>query len=149
MLRHKESLPVFGHPDIFLNRFREHGNDEKSYSGIPYTKGFLERSGGEFRFNKDFLEIGKCIFLTGEIPRESGFERADMENRFAMRDGVEIPDIIADEQALIINTKRGIIILTSCAHAGIVNTVDYSIEMTGRTDIFCLLGGTHRRTAGT
>jgi len=138
-----DKIDVLGHPDIFLNRFRKGRDGAKRYGGFPHTRGYLERSGAVFSFNEEFAEIGRGTYLSGEIPRETEYEHSDMENRFAVRDGQEIVDTIADDQSLIMNTENGILIVLGCAHSGIINIINHALRLTGTDDIYCIVGGTH------
>ena len=58
----KKPIDVYAHPDIFLYRFRkEDGKD--AYGGIPFTRGYLEKMGARFVFNRDYVEVEDGIFL--------------------------------------------------------------------------------------
>lgn len=141
-------IDVLGHPDVFLHRFRKEKNGRERYGGIPYTRGYLERMGARFVFNKDYLDIETGIYLTGEIPRETDFESGDLGNRFAVRDGKVVPEIILDDQSLVIQTERGIVIILGCAHSGIINVINHAIKMTEVDTIFGIIGGTHLGFSG-
>ena len=148
VLRFHEQIDVLGHPDILLHRFKRKKDGKEEYSGIPYTRGFLERKGVRFAFNEDFLEVGKGIHLTGTVPRVTDYEEADLGDRYAVREGRIVPDFISDDQSLIIHTQKGMLLLLGCAHSGIINIIDYSIRMTGVDTIFAILGGTHLDFSG-
>jgi 7,8-dihydropterin-6-yl-methyl-4-(beta-D-ribofuranosyl)aminobenzene 5'-phosphate synthase len=138
---------VFAHPDIFAERFRKK-NDQRTYGGIPFTKGYLEKMGARFVFNKEYQEIEEGIFLTGEVPRETSFERGDMGNRFIIRKGAAEQDIILDDQSLVIRVEKGILILLGCAHAGIVNVINHAIKKSGVDQVYGIVGGTHIGLSG-
>jgi 7,8-dihydropterin-6-yl-methyl-4-(beta-D-ribofuranosyl)aminobenzene 5'-phosphate synthase len=89
------------------------------------------------------VEIEAGIFLTGEVPRLTPYEKADMENRYMVRNGEQISDTIDDDQSMVINTEKGLLIVLGCAHAGIINVINHILEKTGRQDIFAIIGGTH------
>ncbi|MDD4127332.1 MAG: MBL fold metallo-hydrolase [Methanomicrobium sp.] len=56
----------------------------------------------------------------------------------------DIPDPILDDQALVISVRdKGLVVLSSCAHAGIVNTVEYARKITGINRFLAVLGGFH------
>lgn len=148
VLRFHDHIDVLGHPDIFLHRFRKKENGEEQYGGIPYTRGFLEKMGAHFVLNIDFTEFEKGLYLSGEIPRETDFEAGDLGKRYGIRDGKVVPEIVLDDQSLIINTKGGILILLGCAHSGLINIINYAIKMTGEEKIFCIIGGTHLGFSG-
>ena len=52
-------------------------------------------------------------------------------------------DLIMDDQSLIISRKDGLFIILGCAHAGIINIINYAIEKTGQSRIKAAIGGTH------
>jgi 7,8-dihydropterin-6-yl-methyl-4-(beta-D-ribofuranosyl)aminobenzene 5'-phosphate synthase len=53
------------------------------------------------------------------------------------------PSII-DERAVVFNLKeKGLVIISGCAHAGIINTINYAKEITDINRIFAVLGGFH------
>ena len=88
------------------------------------------------------LSDGFLLFL-GEIPRSSDFERG-MPNAFYEDQGVQKHDLIEDDTAIVANVKgRGLIILSGCAHSGIINTVRYAQEVTGVEKVFVVMGGFH------
>ena len=55
-----------------------------------------------------------------------------------------IRDDIDDDQAIVIHVKdKGLVILSGCAHSGIVNTVNYAREISGVDEVWAILGGFH------
>lgn len=143
-----KQIDVFAHPDIFADRFRKK-KDERTYGGIPFVKGYLEKMGARFVFNKTYEEIEDGVFLTGEVPRKTSFEVGDMGDRFIIREGeLEEPDIILDDQSLVIQDEKGILIVLGCAHAGIVNVLSHAVKMSGVEDIYAVVGGTHIGLSG-
>ena len=135
-------IDVYAHEDIFLPRFlKKDGNEE--YQGFPFSRGHLERFGAHFVFNRQYTEIEPGVFLTGEVPRETSFEMADLDNRFMLKDGLNLPDTIIDDQSMVIHTQQGLLIVLGCAHAGIINVIHHVFEKAGQQDIFAIIGGTH------
>ena len=54
-----------------------------------------------------------------------------------------------DDQAIVINVRnKGLIILTSCGHAGAINTIKYAKKITGVDKIYAVIGGFHLLTDG-
>ena len=75
-------------------------------------------------------------------PRKPSFERP--EEFQTLRDGRVERDDVCDDQALFIHLPdAGLVVLTGCAHAGIVNTVQYGLELTGATRLSAVIGGFH------
>lgn len=137
---------VFAHRDVFADRFRK--KNQQTYDGIPFTQGYLEKMGAHFVFNNGYVEIEESVFLTGEVPRENSFEVGDMEGRFIIRGGKAEPDSIRDDQSLVIQVEKGILIVLGCAHAGLINVLNYAIKKSGIDDIYGIIGGTHIGLSG-
>lgn len=88
------------------------------------------------------LADGFLLFL-GEIPRTSGFERG-MPNAFYEDQGEPKHDPIEDDTAIVANVKgQGLVVLSGCAHSGIINTVRYAQEVTGVGKVLAVMGGFH------
>ncbi len=85
---------------------------------------------------------GELLFL-GQIPHKTDFEKG-FPAMFYDDNGEEKWDPIEDDTAIVANVRgKGLVILSGCAHAGIVNTVNYAREVTGVDDIFVVMGGFH------
>jgi 7,8-dihydropterin-6-yl-methyl-4-(beta-D-ribofuranosyl)aminobenzene 5'-phosphate synthase len=85
---------------------------------------------------------GRLLFL-GEIPRKTGFEKGMLKARYE-ESGAEKFDPIEDDSAVVAHVRgKGLVILSGCAHSGIVNTVAYAREVTGVEPIFVVMGGFH------
>lgn len=132
---------VLAHPGLFANRYRVKDTGESIPIGIPDTKETLIHLGAAFDLSERFREIAPGIFLTGHVPRNSGFEHGD--SGLYCDDTGCMPDLIADDQSLVIDTDRGLILVLGCCHAGIVNTIEYVIHTMGKNTIYAIIGGTH------
>jgi hypothetical protein len=88
--------------------------------------------------------IGEHALVTGQIPRTTPFEKGS-PNQSALIDGKWQPDPwIHDDQAIVINVKdKGLVVLTGCGHAGVVNTLKCARDMTGVNQIHAVIGGFH------
>ena len=90
-----------------------------------------------------FLLDGSLL-VTGEVDRTTPFERGFAEHQ-ALRGGGWGPDpLILDDQALLAHVRgKGLVVLTGCGHAGIVNIVSYARKLTGIEDVYAVIGGFH------
>ena len=61
------------------------------------------------------------------------------------REGSEfLSDDLEEDQAIVINVKnKGLVVLSGCAHSGIVNTIEHAKEFTGIKTIYAIIGGFH------
>ena len=143
VLQYHTQIDVFAHPDIFLNRYRLSRKGEKRFSGMPFRQGYLEKTGASFKFSSEPRKLAPGIHITGFIPRILAFETGDMGNRFIEKDGETVPDVIADDQSLVLCTPKGYVIVLGCAHAGLMNIISHTFHMLGEGKIFGIIGGTH------
>lgn len=85
---------------------------------------------------------GKALFL-GEIERKNDFEKG-FPIAFRMEDDVETWDPIEDDTSIVMNLKgKGLVVLSGCAHAGIINSVHYAKKVTGIDKVHAVMGGFH------
>jgi 7,8-dihydropterin-6-yl-methyl-4-(beta-D-ribofuranosyl)aminobenzene 5'-phosphate synthase len=145
ILKMKGRVDVHAHPHVFSDRIavlRENGDETRRFVGIPYKKGYLDCLGANFIFNTGFTEVEEKIFLTGEVPRITPFEKPD-PRLFIEMDGKTYPDIFLDDQSLILTTEKGFILILGCAHSGMINIIQHVIAKTGKENFYAILGGTH------
>jgi 7,8-dihydropterin-6-yl-methyl-4-(beta-D-ribofuranosyl)aminobenzene 5'-phosphate synthase len=145
VLKLRGNVDVHAHPHIFLDRIhvvKENGKETKRFIGIPYKKSYLEFLGANFILNKDFVEVQKGMFLTGEVPRKTSFEKPDLR-LFSEIDGKMVQDIFWDDQSLILDTEKGLVLILGCAHSGMINIIHHAINKTGKEKFYAILGGTH------
>jgi 7,8-dihydropterin-6-yl-methyl-4-(beta-D-ribofuranosyl)aminobenzene 5'-phosphate synthase len=145
VLKLSGKVDVHAHPNLFTDRIAIHkqdGKDTPRFVGIPYKKRYLEYLGARFVLNTEFTEVEKGMFLTGEVPRKTTVEKQDI-TLFTEENGKRVPDVLPDDQSLIITTSKGLVLILGCAHAGIVNIINHVIQKTGREDFHAILGGTH------
>ena len=127
---------IFAHPSIFEKKYKKTSLGPK-YIGAP----FKEKDLNNITLTKDSIELSKNIFTTGEIERTFKFEK--VSDLFQKKIKSEyIHDEIIDDQALIIKTNIGGIIILGCNHSGLLNTIEHSKDLIG-DDVFLVLGGTH------
>ena len=141
VLKETGKVNVYSHPDLFKDSYLIRGGKEK-HIGIPFRRIVLESKGANFKFNTDFKEIISGLFLTGEVPRKTEFEKGDKFQVVKTEKGYT-KDPILDDQTVIINNKKGLFIILGCSHAGIINILNYAIQKTGQQHILAVIGGTH------
>lgn len=132
---------VYGHPAIFKPRHRIKDTGECYPIGMPNSRAELEAAGASFDLSKEFREIVPGIYLTGEVPRVTDFETGD-QGLYCDCTGQEL-DSTPDDQSLVLETSKGLVVILGCCHAGLVNTLEHIAYMTGRRDIYAVVGGTH------
>ena len=97
---------------------------------------------GVVKVREPQLLSGQAL-LSGEIARRTDYEVMPSSMRVS-RDGVDSHDTLPGEQAIIYHLKgKGLVVLTACGHAGVVNTVLHAREITGVEEVHAVIGGFH------
>jgi 7,8-dihydropterin-6-yl-methyl-4-(beta-D-ribofuranosyl)aminobenzene 5'-phosphate synthase len=141
LLRNCGGKEVFAHPGVFTRRYRVKDTGESYPIGIPFDEAFLRGMKARFNLDDRVREIAPGIFLTGEVPRKTAFEKGD-RGMFRDPEGREA-DPLEDDQSLAIKTSKGLVLLLGCCHAGLVNTIEHAREKTGEERVSAVVGGTH------
>jgi 7,8-dihydropterin-6-yl-methyl-4-(beta-D-ribofuranosyl)aminobenzene 5'-phosphate synthase len=132
-------IPVILHPDALLPKLKM--APVLREVGVPHRREQLEEAGCVLATHEP-VALMSFMRTSGEIPRKTSFEGP--EEFQTLRDGRVERDDLCDDQALFIDLPdAGLVVLTGCAHAGIVNTVQYGLELTGATRLSAVIGGFH------
>jgi 7,8-dihydropterin-6-yl-methyl-4-(beta-D-ribofuranosyl)aminobenzene 5'-phosphate synthase len=136
-------VPLIAHPAAFRERWGI-AKDGKKYGPHNVPREEWEAAGAEIVLSEGPHRLGPGCWTTGAIPRKS-FEQAGMPSSLAYREGHEfIRDSLDDDQAIVIHVRdKGLVVLTGCAHSGVVNTIRYAREISGVDRVFAILGGFH------
>lgn len=136
--------PVVVHPAAFRERWDTSKDGAKYGPILPPSRREWEAAGAEIILSEGPYELGPGCWASGAIPRLS-FEKAGASEESAYRDGdVFMHDTIDEDQAIILHVQdKGLVILSGCAHSGIVNTVNYAREISGVGQVWAILGGFH------
>ena len=139
----RRGLPVLAHPAVFRPNFstrprlRHVGMDTADAQA-------LARAGARLLLTRDPLPLMEGVTTTGEVPRVSGFEDPGHPGWWTIQDGRLLPDPMTDDISLVVILKgRGLVVLTGCSHAGIINILKYAISLTGVSQVHAVLGGFH------
>ncbi len=118
----KRRLPILLHPDAFLKR-RLVLSDTQTLDLPPPSLHDLSREGIELLVERgpSFLVNGS-VLVTGQVERTTDFEHG-MQNQQAEIDGAWQPDPwVYDDQAIVVHVRgKGLVVLTGCGHAGVIN----------------------------
>ena len=139
----KIDLPIITHEDMVKRRGTANlRGDIREYPPFPILEQLTPAK--IVNTKKPHLIANNLACITGEITRKVAFEKGLTQNKI-YRDNSWQPDpLVLDDRALVINIKdKGLVIISGCAHAGIINTVRYAQEITGCAKIYAILGGFH------
>jgi 7,8-dihydropterin-6-yl-methyl-4-(beta-D-ribofuranosyl)aminobenzene 5'-phosphate synthase len=101
-----------------------------------------EALGGRITVHDEPHELLPGVWITGPIPRRHP-EKNWTSTAKIERDGSLVEDTIPEDQALVINTSEGLVVLAGCGHAGIVNTMEYARSIVAGKPVHAVFGGLH------
>jgi 7,8-dihydropterin-6-yl-methyl-4-(beta-D-ribofuranosyl)aminobenzene 5'-phosphate synthase len=138
--------PVVVHPDVFLERWRLRSDGGKE-GPLLQDRAAWEAAGAEIVTIQNPYELAPGCLATGPVPRRTDFEK--VSSTIVYRQGTEfVSDPIRDDQSIVVNVKgKGLVVVAGCAHAGIINTVQYAREICGVDRVWAVLGGFHLQGA--
>jgi len=142
--RAKREVKVIAHPYTFLPKFKIEKHKRKHH-GVPRgeRKREILEVGGKVVETTRPIELIPGVLTSGEIKRATPFEKIAWKN-VTVIDGKQVRDHLLDDQALFINIQRhGVLVLSGCAHAGIINTLQSALDVTETKKIYGFIGGTH------
>jgi 7,8-dihydropterin-6-yl-methyl-4-(beta-D-ribofuranosyl)aminobenzene 5'-phosphate synthase len=134
-------IRVVAHPCVFDTKCLD--DEEGSvYTGIPHRRELLESLGAEFQLSTGPTWLTDDIAASGVEPMTTDFESV-AAHALVERDGRREQDPMLDDQSLYVRTSLGLVVVAGCAHRGIINIIRHGIALTGCTDVYLALGGTH------
>ena len=143
-LRGRSGLPLTVHPAVWTRRRLELPGG-RSLEMPTLSKGALEREGFAVIERRQPSLLAGGILITGEVDRVTEFEHG-MPPPHQAWDGHNWrhdPTVI-DDQALVISVRgRGLVVITGCGHAGVVNIVRHAMRLTGVSALLAVIGGFH------
>ncbi len=101
-----------------------------------------EAQGGEVHVHSQPVELAPGVWLTGPVPREHE-ERNWSPGVRVEKEGSFHPDEVLEDSALAIATEKGLVVITGCGHAGVINILDYARKITGEATVHAVIGGLH------
>jgi 7,8-dihydropterin-6-yl-methyl-4-(beta-D-ribofuranosyl)aminobenzene 5'-phosphate synthase len=142
--KQNRQVPLVLHEDAFRNRLVKFQDGRIINLPAPNRSDLIQAGYNLVEKQSQSLWIEDSILVTGEIPRTNDFEKG-FPNHYSEIDGkMENDPLIRDDQSAILNIKdKGLVVITGCAHAGIINIVKYAKELSGEDRIYAVIGGLH------
>jgi len=145
-LRLARQTRVYAHPAALAPKYARNTDGSSKEIGIPLLNEQKIREQADLILTEKPVEIGEGLFLTGPVPRRTDFE--DVGGQYFTDPDCLRPDALTDDQSAFIETPAGTVVILGCAHAGVINTLNYIRELTGNRRIHTVLGGMHLLAAG-
>ena len=140
----KKNIDLVLHPEAFRNPRYLKVSDTVKLTFLAFTRRKAELAGFNIVEAADPYPMldGDLVFL-GSIPRETEYEKGAPSLYYGDK-GEAKPDDFADDTSLIANLKgKGLVVISGCAHSGIINTVRYAQKVSGIDTVFAVYGGFH------
>ena len=139
----KKNFPVIAHPDIFRLNFIT----DPFFRHVGVMDGDsrenIEAAGGMLYLTRTPMQIMPGLMTTGEVARVTDFEEVDM-SLFTVIEGEIKSDRMLDDVSVAAHVKeKGIVVVTGCGHAGIVNILRHIRSLKGEQKIHGIIGGFH------
>lgn len=137
-------IPIVLHPHAVVKTRYRILSDGRKRMVVPLDEKRLSERGVSFvKSETPCLVASGFLAATGQIERATEFETGSPDAYFE-ENGVRKRDLIIDDQACILLLKgKGLVIVSGCAHSGIVNTIMHAQKLTGVERVHAVIGGFH------
>ena len=125
---------------IFWSRPKGEGGGEDNF--VLGLRAEYEKGGGVFVEHDGPAQLLPGVWLTGPVPRVHPERNWSGTGRVRAPEGL-IEDNVPEDQSLVFDTDRGLVILSGCGHAGVVNTVEQARRAVREAPLHALVGGLH------
>lgn len=142
--RVRESMPLVVHPHAWRDRRIVFPTGEEIRMPPP-SHNDLDREGWQIvdEVGPSIL-LGGSVLVTGQIERVSAFEQGFPLQQVRTENGWKPDTWIWDDQALVMNVRdKGLVVLSSCSHSGVINVLHHAVRVTGVDRIHGFIGGLH------
>lgn len=140
-------VPCYMHPDMFRSRsVKMPDGTFRLMEDVP-SEAALAAQGGRVVSTREAQAIaGDTVFVSGEIPRRSGFEvgMPGQHRRTLDGKGWELDELLVDERFIAFHVRgKGLVVLTACSHAGVINVLAHARDCFPGVKLHAVLGGLH------
>lgn len=119
--------------------------DGREVGGLLPIKSAFEQLGGTFIEHDAPFELVPGVWLLGPVPRvhpERNWSVSGTPQLLQLPSG-PIEDNVPEDTAIAVNTPSGLVVISGCAHAGIINTLEYARKAIADVPIEAAIGGLH------
>ena len=138
-------IDIYAHPLIFEGKFGEYKDfnsfSTNKYIGIPEGKEIYEKKGAKFLLSKEPVRLSDNIYFSGQINKDSKEKSEDIF--FIKENNNLVKDPIHDDISIFINLPELLVIVTGCAHSGILNILNKSKDLKLNNKKLAIIGGLH------
>lgn len=142
--RVRRSMPLVLHPHAWRERKVVFPNGEEIRMPPPSSQD-LDREGWQIVEEQGpSMMLDNSVLVTGQIERVTDFEKGFPLQHVQTDEGWEPDTWIWDDQAVVVNVRgKGLVVLSSCSHSGVINVLRHVRQVTGVDRIHGFVGGLH------
>jgi 7,8-dihydropterin-6-yl-methyl-4-(beta-D-ribofuranosyl)aminobenzene 5'-phosphate synthase len=107
------------------------------------VRGEFEALGGKFEQVSRPHELAPGVWLTGPVPRAKDDPGQIGGGRMRRPDGSAVADSVPEDMTMVFDTPRGLVVLTGCGHAGVINILEHARKTVRNARVHVLVGGLH------
>lgn len=140
-----QGTPLILHPDAFLQRRSRNPATGRTAEMPPLSEAALRETHATLLKAEGPSALAAGLLLvSGHVERVTGFEKGTHVTAEAKIGDTWVADGLRDDQAIVASIRgKGLVVVSGCAHAGIINTVKHAQKVTGEETVHAVLGGFH------
>jgi 7,8-dihydropterin-6-yl-methyl-4-(beta-D-ribofuranosyl)aminobenzene 5'-phosphate synthase len=140
----RRGLPLLIHPDAWRERKAVLPSGAEIHLPPP-SRHDLEQEGVEITEERaPSLLLDGTMLVTGQVERVTSFEKGFPLQHARTLEGWEPDPWVWDDQAAVfLLREKGLVVLSGCSHAGIINVLRHAQAVTGTTKVYAVVGGLH------
>jgi 7,8-dihydropterin-6-yl-methyl-4-(beta-D-ribofuranosyl)aminobenzene 5'-phosphate synthase len=139
----RKNIKVVAHSSIFRSHFILEPEERQVGIQPDDSREAMERSGGILLLSEESVQLMPGMITTGEVKRQTDFEEVGIALKTRVN-GEVIEDRVLDDISVVAKIRgKGLVVITGCSHAGIINILMQSREITGCDRVDSIIGGFH------
>jgi 7,8-dihydropterin-6-yl-methyl-4-(beta-D-ribofuranosyl)aminobenzene 5'-phosphate synthase len=140
----RRKMPLVLHPDAWHERRIVFPTGTEIHMPPP-SHADLDREGVEIIEERGpSMLLDGTVLVTGQVERVTDFEKGFPLQQAHTDSGWEPDTWIWDDQAVVCHVKdKGLVVLSSCSHAGVINVLRHAQRLTGIDKVYAFVGGLH------
>jgi 7,8-dihydropterin-6-yl-methyl-4-(beta-D-ribofuranosyl)aminobenzene 5'-phosphate synthase len=111
-------------------------------NGLLPLRADYEALGGAFVEHAGPVQLLPSVWLTGPVPRQHPERNWSVTGRVQTPEGL-VEDTVPEDTSVVIDTPGGLVLVSGCGHAGIVNTLEYARKVVRQAPVVAAVGGFH------
>ena len=140
----RRAMPLVLHPDAWRER-RVVFPTGHEIRMPPPSHNDLDREGWDIIEERGpSILLENKVLVTGQVDRVTDFEKGFPLQHTHTDHGWEPDTWIWDDQAVVCHVRdKGLVVLSSCSHAGVINVLKHAQRLTGIEHVYAFVGGLH------